>query len=190
MSLRITGGFLKGKQLQLLRSNEHIEGFRPTQALLRQSVFNQYQGMFEGVALLDLYAGSGAIGFEALSRGAQKVVFVESNNRLRQLLIKNSQSFGVEKQVEVNVGPVANFLKQNRALFDFVYADPPYGTDGIDELLQLDWERVLKPGGVALFECRKRPQKSPLPDRVNHLIKVRERRYGDTLLVNYQLEGV
>ncbi len=105
------------------------EKTRPTASRLRESFFNICQGYIEGASFLDLFAGSGAIGLEALSRGAKSATFVDSSKEAIQCIRQNISHLHVESQSEVLYGPVFQILKlleKQKQQFDIIYADPPY----------------------------------------------------------------
>src|SRR5262245_32005744 len=98
--IRITGGELRGRSLRTPKHSERSpDRTRPTQAKLRQALFNSLQMHIPEARVLDLFAGSGTLGFEALSRGAESVVFVESSREVCRLIQQNAQELGVEDRV-------------------------------------------------------------------------------------------
>lgn len=124
MSLKIAGGLYKG--LRLTTPPSHIT--RPTSEILREAVFNICQHKIHNARFLDLYAGSGAMGIEALSRGAQEAVFVEKNPQALTALKKNIEKAALQEQTRIYPYDVQVSIKKlNNALFDIVYIDPPYG---------------------------------------------------------------
>ncbi|MGZ3709018.1 MAG: 16S rRNA (guanine(966)-N(2))-methyltransferase RsmD, partial [Bdellovibrionota bacterium] len=122
--LRLTGGEFRGRMIQT-PSHDHV---RPTQARLRQAWFNSIQAEIPEAKILDLFAGSGALGFEALSRGASEVTFVEKHRSTLKLIAKNVATLGVNSRVELIEASVDSVFKrvERRAPFDLVFADPPY----------------------------------------------------------------
>jgi 16S rRNA (guanine966-N2)-methyltransferase len=110
---------------------------RPTSDRVREAVFNALYslGVLEGAHLVDLYAGSGAMGIEALSRGAARAVFVESSRDAVEAIRANLTAAGVEDRAEVVVGDVRRFLRSSEASFDLAIVDPPYSF--------ADWEELL-----------------------------------------------
>lgn len=140
--------------------------------------------------MLDLFAGSGALGFEALSRGAASAVFVESARSVVKLIQKNAESLQVSGRVVViedSVMQVPELLLKHGP-FDVVLADPPYAGGWEEKLLfEFPWDRLLASGGFFCLEWG--PQKShiaSLPANAPHLVKVREKNYGDSVLTTYQ----
>lgn len=163
---------------------------RPTQARLRQALFNSIQFEIPEARVLDLFAGSGSLGFEALSRGAASVVFVESARPVCKLIEKNAAELKVSDRIELVEGAVLERVERmlQRGPFGIVLADPPYAEGWELKLLrELPWDRLLTPGGHFCLEWG--TQKSvvaELPDSIGLLVKVREKNYGDSVLSTYQ----
>lgn len=140
--------------------------------------------------MLDLFAGSGALGFEALSRGASFVCFVESAKPVVKLILKNAEELGVNERVRVLEESVMQAQAELLAAapFDIVLADPPYA-GGWEEklLLEFPWNELLAPEGYFCLEWgAQKSLISELPEKVPYLVKVREKNYGDSVLTTYQ----
>ncbi|HHH35315.1 MAG TPA: 16S rRNA (guanine(966)-N(2))-methyltransferase RsmD [Gammaproteobacteria bacterium] len=132
--LRIIGGRWRGRRLPFAA----FAGVRPTPDRVRETVFNWLQGRLEGSRCLDLFAGSGAFGFEALSRGADSVVMVEQDLRVVQTLQRNAEMLEAEN-LEVAWSDAADYLRRTRgAPFDIVFLDPPYRDGRLNQ-----WARQL-----------------------------------------------
>jgi len=185
--LRITGGEFRGRLIQTPAGDKT----RPTQAKLRQALFNSIQAYVPDAEVLDLFAGSGSLGFEALSRGAARVVFAESGRAQIKLLEKNIAAFGVEDRVEIVSDPLltAGALHRigARAPFGLILADPPYSDGWETELLsKIPWESWLQPEGLFCLEWgTQKSRVDELPDAVPFLAKAREKAYGDSILTTY-----
>jgi len=137
--LRIIGGQWRGRKLPFAA----FAGVRPTPDRVRETVFNWLQGVIEGSRCLDLFAGSGAFGFEALSRGAASVVMVEQDLRVVQTLQQNAEQLRAEN-LEVVWCDAADYLRRTRgAPFDIAFLDPPYRDAGLSE-----WARRLAASGL------------------------------------------
>lgn len=121
--VRITGGELSGRKIEFPEGLCHPMGERERLALFNSLVAS---GVLGDTSVLDLFAGSGALGLEALSRGARQVTFVEQNPKLVQALHKNAEKFGVTEKIQVLGTKVNNFLAQSSQKFDLIFADPPY----------------------------------------------------------------
>ena len=183
--IRITGGEWRGRGL----ATPAGEKTRPTSAKLRQALFNTLQGEIPGSRVLDLFSGSGALGLEALSRGADSVVFLEQDRNALRVLQKNIETLGASSRSEIIKVPVEKALVElsARGPFDVVLADPPYaGGYELWCLENLPWDRILRPGGTFCLEWgTRKSQVDTLPDSSHDLMKVRERDYGDSRLTHY-----
>ncbi len=151
--MRITSGLWGGRRLAV------PDGIRPTQDMVRQAVFSALGERVPGARVLDLFAGSGAMGFEALSRGAASVTAVESNSGVLRAVRQNAAALAVESEVHqvVPADAVAFLRRAAGTPWDLVFADPPYDKDGkarwLDQVLAAMLEApVLAPGGVLVFE--------------------------------------
>lgn len=123
--MRIFSGIYKNR---IIQSPKGLKT-RPTSGRLREALFNICQGVSEGARFLDLFAGSGAMGFEALSRGGATVTFVDNSKESIRCIQGNAQQLKVEKQVQIMYGDVFEVLEKlskKGCEFDIIYADPPY----------------------------------------------------------------
>lgn len=166
---------------------------KPTASRLRESLFNICQPIVEGAHFLDLFAGSGAMGFEALSRGAASATFIENHREALRCIQQNIQTLDLQKQTQVLAGDVFQFLKklakQNR-LFDIIFMDPPYGISLYPEgpiyseaILQfIDENQLLAPNGWLFIEedIRSQPHVN-----LKTLELKSSRRMGNTILQQY-----
>jgi 16S rRNA (guanine966-N2)-methyltransferase len=177
---RIIAGSLGGRRLAVPR-----DGTRPTAERVREALFSSLQADpgLGGAAVLDLYAGSGALGLEALSRGAATALFVESNRRAAATLRANITALGLSAVAEVRVGPVASVLTAPAPRgHDLLLADPPY-TTGNEEII--GWLRTAVEHGwlaeraTVVIERAARCPPLAWPDPIR---SARDRRYGDTVL--------
>ena len=132
-NVRIIGGSMRGRKISFTSG----EGLRPTLDRVRETLFNWLAADIHGANCLDLYAGSGAIGFEAISRGANSMVMVDASSQVTDNLKKNLNTLSVDNIKVVNQ-KAAQFLAVNRQQFDLVFLDPPFGKDLLqDSLTQL-----------------------------------------------------
>lgn len=186
--LRLTSGSFKGRSIL---TPAHLKT-RPTQAKLRQALFNSIQAITPEARVLDLFAGSGSLGFEALSRGASEVVFVEISASVAKLIEKNAESLGVMDKVRVLVGSIDSYKETLHRLgpFDLVLADPPYGMGWELKLIQgFSWDTLLSEDGVFCFEWGEgQGQLKELPESGPFLVKIREKHYGDSRLTTFKLK--
>jgi 16S rRNA (guanine966-N2)-methyltransferase len=175
--LRISGGELAGRRIRVPRGGD----VRPTTERVREAVFS-ILGDLSGARVLDLFCGSGALGIEALSRGAAEATLVDRDPRTAR---DNLRSLGLDDRAETVRSQVARYLgRAEEASFSLVLCDPPYRlADRLERELDPLIRRVLAPGGRAMTESSPdRPLELELP-------LVTERRYGDTLVRVYGGEG-
>ncbi len=183
--LKITSGLFRGRMIQAPTG----EKTRPTQARLRQALFNSIQTSIPGARVLDLFAGSGALGFEALSRGAQHVSFVESNRAAVRVISANAKELGVQGQIVLHSCRVEELRlgDQGGDSYDIILADPPYELGYEMKLLEtFPWETALVPEGLFCIEWGvQKSQVDTLPETFSCMTKVREKNYGDSVLTTY-----
>lgn len=129
---------------------------RPATDRLRETMFDILANIIdmEGATGLDLYAGTGSVGFETISRGAKKVVFVEADNKIAGVLRNNAAALGVQERCEIQLMKVEKYLKLYDEKFDIIYIDPPYAinkTTGkiVDEVLS---QGIVKETGIVCVE--------------------------------------
>lgn len=140
-----------------------VEGLRPTPDRVRETLFNWLAGSIEGARCLDLYAGSGALGFEAASRGADKVLLVEKDPRAVTCMREAASALGAER-LEVVHADVRRWLQAGSTPFDIVFLDPPYGSEDLGELCALlEHGAWLAPGALVYLETPASPQSLELP---------------------------
>ena len=186
--MRISGGIIKGRRTatkSLLKSS-HGEVLRPTSSKVREAIFDIIRDRIEGASFVDLYAGTGTVGLEALSRGADKVFFVEPD-RLRAKTIKeNVVKFGFSEKAIVIDRNAHEFLKRasdENKKFDIFFLDPPYFSEEIINTLPVIGEKkLLTDNGIVIAEHF---FKNKLLETVNDLKIIRSYRYGDTMLTIY-----
>ncbi|MFD9703583.1 16S rRNA (guanine(966)-N(2))-methyltransferase RsmD [Lentzea sp. NPDC059081] len=171
---RIVAGSAGGRRLKV-----PPKGTRPTSDRVREALFSSLEALMDldGVSVLDLYAGSGALGFEALSRGAGHATFVESDKRAAEVLKANARELGFGNTTIANRTAEAYVLGEGEK-FDVVFADPPYAV-GDDELAKVLRGIVprLTPDAVLIVERASRSGEPAWPEKVESL---RAKRYGDT----------
>jgi 16S rRNA (guanine(966)-N(2))-methyltransferase RsmD len=177
--LRISAGEAKGRRIQLPKGG----AVRPTQDRVREAVFNALGDRVVGARVLDLFAGAGTLGIEALSRGADRVVFVERDPRTAEVLRGNLVASGFAGRAEVwrsDALRAVRLLGERGESFDLAFCDPPYGAGWVDRALAaLARSRVVSPAGVVVVEAGHRDTvEAPAEFRV-----MRRRTYGDTLVV-------
>ena len=148
-TLRIIAGTDKGKKLNILPN----DGLRPTPDRVREDMFILLGSKVEGALVLDLFAGSGVLGLEALSRGAKKVFLIEKDRNNYLNLCNEKQSFKEQSQIEVINADALNFLDNCKQQFDLIFLDPPYQsellTQSLEKIIKLD---ILAPNGLIYAE--------------------------------------
>lgn len=171
--MRIVAGARRGATLYTGKSR----GFRPTSDRVREAIFSILADRVEGARVADLFAGSGALGFEALSRGAAGVLFVEKQKSIARWIERNAGTLRMDDQCRIIRGDASRLVKSNGLLSgcDLVFADPPYGggfvAPLVDALHQLPEERLL------VLEREKRESHGfTLPEWTG------SRSYGDTVI--------
>lgn len=178
--MRIVAGTARGRRLVASGGR----ATRPTGDKVRAAVMNLLGQFFEGGRVLDLYAGSGAMALEALSRGCQRATCVESDPTAAEALERNASACGLSGRVEVRRQAVEAALRRlPRAAFDLVFLDPPYA-EGPDRALAA-LEPLLAPGAAAVAEHDRR---RPPADRYGRLALADRRAYGGTGISIYRLE--
>ncbi|MDD2759728.1 MAG: 16S rRNA (guanine(966)-N(2))-methyltransferase RsmD [Methylomonas sp.] len=159
-SLRIIGGQWRSRVIAF----DDAPGLRPTPSRVRETLFNWLQADVAGSRCLDLFAGSGALGFEAASRGAKQVVQVENNPRTCQNLEENAAILQAG-QIEVVQADVLFFLQSCRASFDVVFLDPPFAQGLVPPICcQLDRSGLVAPYGKIYIETERALKLHDLPD--------------------------
>lgn len=165
--MRVVAGQLRGRKIE----GPMTEATRPTTDKVREAMFNALSSLdvLDGARVIDLYAGSGALGIEALSRGAEHCVFVENNRDALVVLRKNLQHLGLVDRSTVRESDAMGILATSSS-FDLVLADPPYGFT--------EWEKLLQhcEAPVVVLESNR-----PIGD-IPRFDTIRERRYGRTFV--------
>jgi 16S rRNA (guanine966-N2)-methyltransferase len=176
--MRVIAGTLKGRRLD----SPAWEGLRPTSDKLRETLFNVLAARIPEARVLDLYAGTGAVGIEAISRGAEHVTFVDEDRRACALAAKNLTRCRISNGYAIIQASVLQAIDQLRGepAFDVILLDPPYASDIHDALQQVG--EIVRPDGVVVLE---HARKSPPPLAPGRLTRVRELMSGDSALTLY-----
>lgn len=175
--MKIIGGIAKGRRLKDKVKND----VRPTGAKVREALFNIIGQNIYGSIFLDLYAGTGLIGFEALARGASATVFVDRDTKYLERFIK-LHKYTDCKVIEGEVDKAVNILFKQGQRFEFIYVDPPYFSDEIDIVLPLLDQILLIDGLIIVEHFHKRL----LGFKYGLIEKIKDYRYGDTILTFYK----
>jgi 16S rRNA (guanine966-N2)-methyltransferase len=179
--MRIIAGAFKGRRLAPVKGR-----IRPTAAKVREAVFSILGPGVGGLRVLDLFAGTGALGIEALSRGAAAAVFVEDHPESLKVLRRNLADLDLADRTTVSALPVTTALKKlagHGESFGLVFIDPPYGGgDALATLTALVSINLLRPGARVVVEHSRRDS---LPEACGGLTRLTVRRYGDTQVAFY-----
>lgn len=172
--MRIISGYLGGRLIVTNSKSTH-----PMSEKMRGSIFNAL-GDLDGLDVLDAFSGSGAIGFEAVSRGANKVLLIESNKSAQKDIDVNIRSLGVDDRVSLVKASVDSWLSTSIDQFDIIVIDPPY--DQLKEATIIKLEDRLRAKGVLILSY---PPNVGLP-KFKQFEVVNEKKYGDGRLVFYK----
>ncbi|WP_102798616.1 16S rRNA (guanine(966)-N(2))-methyltransferase RsmD [Bowmanella denitrificans] len=176
-SIRIIGGRWRGRKLPVL----DVEGLRPTTDRTKETLFNWLAAHTADSRCLDAFAGSGGLGFEALSRFADSVTFVEKDRQAAELLTKNIQLVGAQNQAKVINTSLQVFLAQCQQGFDLVFLDPPFHHNLLVEVIPLLTQyKLLNPAALIYVEAELEAT-LPVPDSWQQL------KHKQTKQVSYQL---
>ncbi len=175
--MRIISGTMRGKKLATLEG----DAVRPTSDRVKEALFDILQFRIEGRRFLDLFAGSGQIGLEALSRGAALAVLVEPSREAQRVIEKNLAATGFGDRARLIPGDFAAFLRYAPDTFDVAFLDPPYRAGLLQQALPQVAGRMA-PGGILICE---HPRDEALPESAGDFQKYREYRYGKTMLTSY-----
>lgn len=188
--MRISGGRLKGRDISSARKSKlgkECRSLRPTSAKVREAIFNILRERVIDSTFLDLCAGTGAIGIEALSRGAKTVFFVESDFDRADKIQNALNDMAMNEKANVIRKKASDFLnaaEQNRMKFDILFLDPPYYSDELENLLCLISEKeLISNDGVLIAE---HSSKRKLPPAIGNLFQKKDYKYGDTMLTLFR----
>lgn len=177
--MRIISGTSRGRRLL----TPWRQSIRPTSDRVKESIFNILGKEVEWKVVLDLFAGTGNLGIEALSRGANRVVFVEKGRQALRLIQKNLLQCRMEGRSEIlpkDVHRAIGILRQRQESFDLILMDPPYGKGLIQKtLMKLNSERIYHEDSILIIEHDRR---EPLPDVIGGWELIRQRKIGDTVI--------
>lgn len=145
--LRIISGKYRGKKL----NGYDVEGTRPTMDRVKESLYGIIQGYIPNANVLDLFAGSGSLGLEAISNGAKRLVLVDNNKLVTDIIKENIKSF--DDDIEVFTIDYKKYLKATNEKFDVIFLDPPYRAGLMNKALKIIEERkLLNDGGIVVCE--------------------------------------
>lgn len=175
--MRVITGTARGRRLITLEG----EDVRPTTDLVKEAMFSILQFELEGRRVLDLFAGSGQLGIEALSRGAESCVFVDSSKKSLEVVKKNLEATGF-KNVSVLNSDSLSFLRTRAEKYDVALLDPPYHTGLLEKSLELI-SRVMSESGIVMCES---PSDETLPEQIGGMVLQKRYKYGKICLWTYR----
>jgi 16S rRNA (guanine(966)-N(2))-methyltransferase RsmD len=177
--MRVIGGKARGRRLKVPKGR----AVRPTAARVKEALFNILPHDLTGLRVLDLFAGTGNVSIEALSRGAAEAILVDSSPESGKAIRENLQRLKLAARARVWITPVvraARLLERRGETFDIVFLDPPYGQRLVDKTLKVVGQgRLLRESGVVIAEHSVRDS---VEERYGALVLRDQRRYGDTFL--------
>ncbi|MBR4888679.1 MAG: 16S rRNA (guanine(966)-N(2))-methyltransferase RsmD [Clostridia bacterium] len=176
--MRIITGSARGARLQTLDGND----VRPTPERVKEALFSILQFRLEGRRFLDLFAGSGQIGLEALSRGAAEAVFVDASRASLEMAKKNAENTKLKDRAAFVLAEAEGYLRRMPGPFDLAFLDPPYSTGVLQRVLPKVAEQMAD-GGTIVCE---HPAEEELPQNAGRFEKKKEYRYGKVMLTVYE----
>lgn len=183
--MKVISGSLKGRVIK----GYNIEGTRPTMDRVKESMMASIYNYIDGSVVLDLFAGSGNLGIEAISNGARKCYFVDHNRECGKVIWENVRNFGIEKQAVVLEKDYLMALKEFRdqgKVFDLIFVDPPYHDRIIMDILECVKEyQILSVDGIIVLEY----QGDNLDEEIEEYCLLKKKKYGDKFVSIYQYLG-
>ena len=180
--MRIITGEFKGRKLETPANNE----IRPTSDKVKEALFSILMNDIPGAVCCDLFAGTGNLGLEAISRGAELCYFCDNSREAAGIIRRNIIHCGAEDRSVVFTGDFRRTLAKIRGKVDIFFVDPPYKAGVYEDVLSaIDSLDLLSVNGIIIAE---RESRTLLPERAGSLVKVKERRYGKTCLDLYMRE--
>ncbi len=179
--MRVISGSARGTKL------ESLEGLstRPTIDRVKEGIFSSIQFLVPGAKVLDLFAGSGQMGIECLSRGAQKAVFVDSNKDAVNIVIKNIKACNLFDKSRVVNMTAQDYLRTSKDEFDLIFLDPPYNMGILDEILEKVYQ-ITAPGGIIIAESELGWKPAT---EIDGLEMVKQYKYGKVFVTKFQKES-
>ncbi|NLW14853.1 MAG: 16S rRNA (guanine(966)-N(2))-methyltransferase RsmD [Erysipelothrix sp.] len=177
--MKIIAGHYKSRKLNTLKG----DNTRPTSNRLKEALFNQLGPFFEKGSFLDIFAGSGAMSFEALSRGMDKACLIEKDREALKVIEKNVSSLDVKSKTQIIKGDALIKVSELKDKYDIIFMDPPYDYQYTFEILN-KLHTLLAENGIIIVETDKNTK---LEDTPENLIKIREKSYGFSKIHTYKM---
>jgi len=185
--VRVISGTVKGRNLKAVPGMNT----RPTTDKVKEAIFSMIGPYFDGGLVLDLFAGAGGLGIEAMSRGIEQGIFIDIERASVDIIRQNLQSTGLIEQSEVYRNSAEQALKvlQRRELkFDLIFVDPPYRMKKMDELLvNIEARQLLVEGAIVVVEHDSRTQYA---EQIGGFNCIRKAEYGETTVSIYEWKGI
>lgn len=178
--MRVITGTARGRRLVTPAGTDT----RPTSEMAKEAIFSMIQFEVEGAMVLDLFAGSGQLGIEALSRGARGAVFVDTARAALDAIEQNLSATGLGRDARVMPVEALAFLRSYREIFDIALLDPPYQKGLIEAALPILAQK-MSPGGIIICETER---SETLPDAAGEFTRKKEYRYGKAKVTTYRRE--
>ncbi|WP_456279460.1 16S rRNA (guanine(966)-N(2))-methyltransferase RsmD [Bacillus sp. AK128] len=182
--MRVVSGTCKGHPLKAVSG----QSTRPTTDKVKESIFNIIGPYFDGGLGLDLFGGSGGLGIEALSRGVEKVIFVDIDQKAIQTIKQNVEACRLKEKVEIYRNEAEKALKaliKRELSFDIIFLDPPYHKQKLEALISIiDSNSLINPGGKIVVEHTTEVE---MPEKIGKLNLIRFEKYGITAISIYEL---
>ena len=183
--MRVISGKVRGLKLNAPKNDD----VRPTTDRVKESLFNMINSYMMDSDILDLFAGTGSLGIECLSRGANQCIFVDNSKESINIVKSNIKKARVENEsivLNLDFKSAINSLSSKNKQFDVIFMDPPYYKNMFsDALSAVDNNNLLKEDGIIVVE---HDTVDKFPDNMGRLYKSREKKYGNTTLTFYKLE--
>lgn len=177
--MRIIAGTKRGHKLAEFVGKD----IRPTTDRVRESVFNLIQEYVRGGAVLDLFSGSGALSFEALSRGADNAICVDADERSCRVCSENAEMLGFSERVEIINTDAERFIKKTDKKFDIIFLDPPYNKGFVVPIVsEVSKRELLREDGIVVLESDSTDDHG----EIDGLSIIKQRKYGRTFVTIYQ----
>ena len=174
--MRVVAGKVRGLSLKTLDG----DSTRPTRDMVREALFNIIANKTNDAIFLDLFAGSGNLGIEALSNGAKSATFVDVNKNCTQTIKNNIKNLKIEEKVDIYNGDFRKFLKTTNQKYDIIFLDPPYHINILNEAIKLIEEKeILNEQGLLICEYDKE-------NPISSLELLTEKKYGDKYIKIYK----
>ena len=181
--MKVISGFLKGRHI----NGYNIDGTRPTMDRVKESLFAMIQDNIKDSTVLDLFAGSGSLGIEAISNGAKECYFIDHNREVIKVLNQNITNLKIQYKSKVFLSDWKKFLNEsanNNLKFDLIFVDPPYDYDVYEKILtKVSSLNLLNEGGLIILEHAN----LKLNETYDNLVLYKEKKYGTKSVNIYKL---